>query len=130
MTWLRLVLAAWVILAGSLPVGLDDATYASLIAALKPTGAKIFLDTSGTPLTEVLKSDAMPHCIKPNRAELAEFCGHPLPTHRDLIDVAPDAHIPHHTPRFDSGNTLAQNWHSIDARLWTRFFADRRGDPP
>jgi 1-phosphofructokinase len=76
------------LLAGSLPVGLDDATYASLIAALKPTGAKIFLDTSGTPLTEVLKSDAMPHCIKPNRAELAEFCGHPLPTHRDLIDVA------------------------------------------
>jgi len=76
------------LLAGSLPSGLGAATYASLIAALKPTGAKIFLDTSGAPLAAALRSNALPQCIKPNRSELEEFCGHPLPTQHDLIAAA------------------------------------------
>jgi 1-phosphofructokinase len=76
------------LLAGSVPAGLGAATYARLIARLRPTGAKIFLDTSAAPLTAALNAYAMPHCVKPNRAELEEFCGHALPTQRDLIAAA------------------------------------------
>jgi 1-phosphofructokinase len=76
------------LLAGSLPAGLGAKTYANLIATLKPAGAKIFLDTSAAPLTAALNADVLPHCIKPNRAELEEFCGRSLPTHADLVTAA------------------------------------------
>jgi 1-phosphofructokinase len=76
------------LLAGSLPAGLGAATYAGLIGALKPTGAKIFLDTSGAPLAAALRSNVLPHCIKPNRTELEELCDQKLPTARDLVDAA------------------------------------------
>jgi 1-phosphofructokinase len=77
-----------ILLAGSLPAGLGAKTYATLIGKLKPTGATIFLDTSAAPLAEALKSDVLPDCIKPNRAELEAFCGEPLPETSDLIAAA------------------------------------------
>jgi len=79
---------AILLLAGSLPPGVAPTIYAELIAQLRPTGARIVLDTSGAPLAAVLGGDAMPACIKPNRAELEEFCGHALPMQADLIGAA------------------------------------------
>jgi 1-phosphofructokinase len=76
------------LLAGSLPAGLEDGVYGGLIAALRPTGTRIFLDTSGAPLSAVLRGDALPDCIKPNRAELEAFCGRGLPTTGDVIEAA------------------------------------------
>jgi 1-phosphofructokinase len=80
--------ASVVLLAGSLPVGLGDGVYGELIAALKPAGARIFLDTSGAPLRAALQGDALPDCIKPNRAELEAFCGRALPRMGDVIEAA------------------------------------------
>jgi len=73
------------LLAGSLPPGIPATFYAGLIADLQPTGARILLDTSGQPLATALAGDILPTCIKPNRAELEEFCGHKLPTQQNLI---------------------------------------------
>ncbi len=76
------------LLAGSLPPGVPGTIYPELIAALRPSGARVLLDTSGAPLTATLAADVMPFCIKPNRAELEEFFGHALPATPDLITAA------------------------------------------
>jgi len=77
--------AAILLLAGSLPPGVPEDFYATTIAALKPSGARIILDTSGAPLAAALRGDVMPYAIKPNRAELEEFFGATLATQTDLI---------------------------------------------
>jgi 1-phosphofructokinase len=76
-----------VLLAGSVPAGVSETVYAELIAALNAVGALVVLDTSGAPLTAALRAKALPYCIKPNRAELEDFCGRPLPADADLIEA-------------------------------------------
>ncbi|QCG95494.1 1-phosphofructokinase [Azospirillum sp. TSA2s] len=78
-----------VLLAGSLPDGLPTDTYAILTADLAAAGARVVLDSSGPPLAAALASTgALPHCIKPNRHELEDWAGRPLPTDADLLDAA------------------------------------------
>jgi 1-phosphofructokinase len=77
-----------VLLGGSLPPGVPGTIYAELLAALRPTGARVLLDTSGAPLTAALGGDVLPFCIKPNRAELEAFCGRALPGRDDVIVAA------------------------------------------
>ena len=77
--------AAILLLAGSLPPGVPKDFYATTIAALKPSGARIILDTSGAPLAAALRGEVMPYCIKPNRAELEELFGAKLESQTDLI---------------------------------------------
>jgi 1-phosphofructokinase len=78
-----------VLLAGSLPDGLPTDTYAILTADLAVAGARVVLDSSGAPLAAALASTgALPHCIKPNRHELEDWAGRPLPTDADLLDAA------------------------------------------
>jgi len=78
-----------VLLAGSLPDGLPTDTYAILTADLAAAGARVVLDSSGAPLAAALASTgALPHCIKPNRHELEDWAGRPLPTDADLLDAA------------------------------------------
>lgn len=77
-----------VLLAGSLPAGIDDQFYARLITALNNKQARVILDTSAAPLAAALNGTAMPYCIKPNRAELEQFAGHPLPDNADLAAQA------------------------------------------
>ena len=77
-----------VLLAGSLPPGVPSGIYAEMMAALRATGARVLLDTSGAPLAAALAGGALPFCIKPNRMELEEFCGHALPTQAALIAAA------------------------------------------
>ena len=78
-----------VVLAGSLPVGLPQASYAHLIWQLKRRGACVLLDTSGAALEAALDvpAAAMPHCVKPNRQELEQLVGQALPT-LELVTAA------------------------------------------
>jgi len=77
-----------VVLAGSLPAGLPDDCYARLCERLTRQGAWIALDTSGTALSAALAGPSLPFCIKPNRHELEQWAGRPLPTLDDIVDTA------------------------------------------
>jgi 1-phosphofructokinase len=69
--------ARWVVLAGSLPPGAPDGWYASLVAALRSTTAKVCVDTSGGPLLALADQlgEAAPDLMKPNGEELASLTG-------------------------------------------------------
>ncbi len=69
--------AAWVALSGSLPPGAPGNWYPLLIAALRPLGVKIAIDTSDAPLLALAAAlpDAAPDLIKPNSEELGQLCG-------------------------------------------------------
>lgn len=68
--------ATWLVLAGSLPPGLPDDFYATLIADVRARwgdeAPRIAVDASGAPLAAVVAS-AHPDLIKPNELELAEI---------------------------------------------------------
>ncbi len=79
-----------VVLAGSLPAGAGTGLYAELTAALKARGARVLLDASGPPLAAALAAAPLPDMVKPNRHELEEWAGRPLPTLADVVDAARD----------------------------------------
>ncbi|MGG5291876.1 1-phosphofructokinase [Pseudomonas shirazensis] len=63
-----------VVVAGSLPRGIDPQWFAELLLQLKAQGLKIALDSSGEALRAGLQ--AAPWLVKPNTDELAEVLGH------------------------------------------------------
>ncbi|MDU4696480.1 MULTISPECIES: 1-phosphofructokinase family hexose kinase [Paenibacillus] len=63
-----------VVLSGSLPAGAEVNLYADLIGMIRSSGAKVFLDTSSAALREGIT--ALPHFVKPNEQELAQWLGH------------------------------------------------------
>jgi 1-phosphofructokinase len=69
--------ARWVVLSGSLPPGTPPDWYATLVAELRGTGARVAVDTSGEPLRALLAAgpDAAPDLLKPNAEELAQLSG-------------------------------------------------------
>ena len=69
--------ASWVALSGSLPPGTPVDWYATLVAALRDTGARIAVDTSEGPLLALLATGpaAAPDLLKPNTDELAQLAG-------------------------------------------------------
>ncbi|MEI4273123.1 1-phosphofructokinase family hexose kinase [Klenkia sp. LSe6-5] len=69
--------AGWVALCGSLPPGAPQDWYAELVRAVRPTGARIAVDTSEAPLLALLAAgpDAAPDLLKPNTEELAQLAG-------------------------------------------------------
>lgn len=76
----------WVVLSGSLPVGLPPDTYARLLAPLAARGVKAVVDAEGRVLTAAL--EARPFLVKPNRPELEALAGRPLPTREDVLAAA------------------------------------------
>ncbi|MFI7122024.1 1-phosphofructokinase [Amycolatopsis sp. NPDC049868] len=78
--------ADWVVLAGSLPPGMDYQIYADLVARLSMTGVKVAVDTSGPAFLASVK--AGPALVKPNLEELEEAVGRRLDTFADVIDAA------------------------------------------
>lgn len=87
--------ARWVVLSGSLPLGMPETTYALMTRRVRAAGGSVLLDTSGVPLRVALA--AGPQIIKPNRHELAELMGESLNTRaaliaagRALLDATPD----------------------------------------
>lgn len=75
-----------VILSGSIPLGVPQDIYATLIAIAKEKDCKVFLDTSGEALKEGVK--AIPHFIKPNRKEMEYLVGRRLSTTEDMVAEA------------------------------------------
>jgi 1-phosphofructokinase len=78
--------ATWVVCSGSLPRGVPERFYADLLPALRATGARVVVDTSGAALTAAIP--AGPDLIKPNREELAEEAGQPVHTLGDALRAA------------------------------------------
>lgn len=74
--------ADWLVLAGSLPPGAEDALYVDIIRAVRgrwgQAAPRIAVDTSGAALRAVVY-DAAPDLIKPNDDELVELTGVALP---------------------------------------------------
>lgn len=64
------------VLAGSLPLGLSDKTYARLSELAAKKGARAVVDTSGPALEQALS--AKPFLIKPNRDELGGLLRRPM----------------------------------------------------
>jgi 1-phosphofructokinase len=69
--------ARWVVLSGSLSPGTPTGWYADLVRALRATGARVAVDTSGEPLRALLDGGpgAAPDLLKPNTEELAQLSG-------------------------------------------------------
>lgn len=69
--------AEWVVLAGSLPPGLEPTYYSELVAALRASGyaGNIAIDTSEAPLIATVAGKHKPTLIKPNSEELAQLTG-------------------------------------------------------
>ena len=81
-----------IVLAGSVPPGCPPDIYTSLTARLRERGGTVLLDTSGAPLRLALDADSLPHVVKPNRDELAEWIGRPVETTDELLDAARRLH--------------------------------------
>lgn len=79
----------WVTLAGSLPPGVTPADMARVASTLRSHGARLMVDTGGAALRTLLDAlQPAPDFIKPNRAELEELVGRPLPTVAAVADAA------------------------------------------
>lgn len=65
-----------VVVAGSLPRGVDANWFTTLLQRLHGLGARVALDSSGAALRAGLAS--APWLVKPNAEELADACGRPL----------------------------------------------------
>lgn len=79
--------ASWLVLAGSLPPGVDDDFYVSIIGAVRARwGADspaVAVDTSGPALAAVVAA-GVADLIKPNDEELADLVGAPAPANGGL----------------------------------------------
>ncbi|HEX2704468.1 MAG TPA: PfkB family carbohydrate kinase, partial [Candidatus Lustribacter sp.] len=78
--------ARWLVGCGSLPPGMDDSFYAELVRRARYAGARVAIDTSGSPLTVAVT--AWPDLIKPNLEELEDLVGETLSTLGDVRDAA------------------------------------------
>lgn len=76
----------WFVFCGSVPAGVDNEIYATLIDLARRNGARVALDTSGPALDHALAHG--PDIVKPNIVELAELAGTSLDSHGDVVRVA------------------------------------------
>ena len=73
----------YVTFSGSLPRGLDKASYYDLILLAKQSGAHVVVDTSGEGLKKGI--EAKPTVIKPNKEEFEQLVGRKLLTESEII---------------------------------------------
>lgn len=66
----------FLVMSGSIPQGVENAVYSSVIMMLRNRGVHIIVDASGAALKSAL--EASPYMIKPNLDELSELAGKPL----------------------------------------------------
>jgi 1-phosphofructokinase family hexose kinase len=78
--------ASWVVVAGSLPPGVEPEFYAELIRRLAGEDVRVAVDTSGPALLAAVT--AKPSLIKPNHHELEEAANRPLRTLKDVVEAA------------------------------------------
>jgi 1-phosphofructokinase len=78
--------SAWVVVCGSMPPGLPIASFTSLCRHIVGAGVRLAVDTSGPALRAAAVAGAA--LLKPNRDELSEVVGRPLPSLGDVIAAA------------------------------------------
>src|SRR5581483_8842112 len=78
--------AEWAVICGSTPPGLPEQACADLCKRLVAAGVRVAVDTSGEGLREAAQAGVA--LLKPNREELAEIVGSPLPTREAVIEAA------------------------------------------
>jgi 1-phosphofructokinase family hexose kinase len=72
-----------VVVAGSLPRGVEPDFYAELITQLKGHGVTVLFDTYGEPLRHGIK--AGPHVVFPNQTEAEMVIGHEFSSNEDFV---------------------------------------------
>ncbi len=77
--------ATWVVLAGSLPPGVDPGIYGEMARMAKDAGAKVILSTGGEALTRAL--DACPYIVKPDTRERLALDGKGLTSVDAIVDA-------------------------------------------
>jgi 1-phosphofructokinase family hexose kinase len=75
--------AAFCVIAGSVPPGIDASVYARLVAELQGLGVSVLLDTDGDPMRAGLR--AGPGVVAPNLGEAEEAVGHEFDGPDDLL---------------------------------------------
>jgi len=75
--------AEWVVLAGSLPPGIDETIYAELTLIAREAGARVVVSAGGAPLHHAL--EASPTIVKPDTRERYRLEGQHLATTEDII---------------------------------------------
>jgi 1-phosphofructokinase family hexose kinase len=75
--------AAFCVIAGSVPPGIDPSVYARLVAELQGLGVSVLLDTDGDPMRAGLR--AGPGVVAPNLGEAEEAVGHEFDGPDDLL---------------------------------------------
>ncbi|EFL52621.1 1-phosphofructokinase [Solidesulfovibrio fructosivorans JJ]] len=78
--------AGLVVIAGSLPPGLEDGVVAKLVAMARARGLRAVVDTSGPALAEAIA--AKPSLIKPNTLELGQYLGRSVESLEDVVAEA------------------------------------------
>jgi 1-phosphofructokinase family hexose kinase len=86
--------AAIVVLAGSLPRGVEPDLYATLIRELQKTGVTTVIDTDGDPLHHAVRAE--PDVVSPNVLEAEELVGHEFTAEeerlhavREIVELGP-----------------------------------------
>lgn len=75
-----------VVVAGSVPKGVDPTFYKKLVLDLKEAGATVILDADGELFRQGI--EGCPDVIKPNLKELEAYLGHTINTKQNQCDVA------------------------------------------
>jgi 1-phosphofructokinase len=78
--------ACWVVIAGSLPPGVNQTYYADIVRSVARFGVPVVVDTSGPALGEAVA--AKPALVKPNIDELEEATGQRIEVIDDVVSAA------------------------------------------
>ena len=77
---------SYVVASGSIPKGLPEDVFARVAKAVKESGARFIVDTSGEPLKKAVKEGVF--LLKPNLKELSSLCGAESLQLEDVDDAA------------------------------------------
>ena len=83
--------AQYIVIAGSIPQGVDKAVYNSMINSLKTRGIMTILDCDGEALHKGV--EAKPYLIKPNMTELSGLLGTEISTPDEAVEKSSELHV-------------------------------------
>ncbi len=76
------------VMGGSLPPTVEEDFYAQMVFKFRDRCRYVVVDTSDGPLKAMMQAEVLPHIIKPNIHELADFYGHDLEDDEQIVDLA------------------------------------------
>jgi len=109
-----------VVVAGSLPPGIDQPAFGELLAFLKGFAVPLWVDTSGPALLTAIA--AQPAAVKPNETELADWAGSVLDTEQQRQAAAKRLHA--------SGIEHALISAGAEGVLWASQYGTWHSTPP